>query len=101
MRKRKHSTARKSPDRSRLVRVTHPFHPLTGKEFVLLDRRKAWGRETVFCDDGPGRLLGLPIGWTSLADADPFVVMAAGRSPLHFADLLRLVALIEGLEKKE
>ena len=81
--------------------MTHPFHPLVGKEFELLDRRKAWGHETVFCDDGPGRLLPLPVGWTSLAEEDPFVVMAEGRSPLHLEDLLRLVALIAGVGGKE
>ncbi|MGH8219072.1 MAG: DUF5372 family protein, partial [Steroidobacteraceae bacterium] len=26
-----------------LFRVTHPFHPLLGREFALADRRNTWG----------------------------------------------------------
>ncbi|WP_208461047.1 DUF5372 family protein, partial [Paraburkholderia mimosarum] len=33
---------------TQLVRVTHPFHPLRGQEFVLLERRCAWGEERVY-----------------------------------------------------
>ena len=81
--------------------MTHPFHPLVGKEFVVLERVRSWVGERAFCDDGAGGVLPLPIAWTDLAPEDPFVALSAGRSPLHADELLRLVALIEGLGRKE
>jgi hypothetical protein len=35
----------------------------------------------VYFHDEQGELVSLPTDWTDMADADPFVVVAAGRSP--------------------
>ena len=45
-----------------------------------------------FDDEGVQR--SLPRGWTDGGDVDPFVVVAAGRSALHVADLVALTELI-------
>jgi hypothetical protein len=37
--------------------------------------------------------------WTSLADLDPFEVASAGRACFRPGDLLRLAALIDGLQR--
>jgi hypothetical protein len=79
------------------VRVTHPFHPLSGREFDLAFRRKAWGEDRVFFFDADGDVHGLPAGWTDADPADPFVVVAAGRSPLRVGELLELAGLLERL----
>jgi Family of unknown function (DUF5372) len=78
--------------------VTHPFHPLCGKVFALVDRRRTWGEDRVYYHDDAGKLCRLPAQWTSAADVDPFVVTSAGRSSLRVGDLLQLVALIERLQ---
>ena len=39
----------------------------------------------------------LPTSWTNIAE-DPFVIIAAGRSPLRLEELLELADLIERLE---
>jgi hypothetical protein len=77
------------------VRVTHPFHPLSGREFTFAFRRKTWGEDRVFVTDDNGDLRSFPAAWTDQAPADPFVVLAAGRSPFRIVDLLALAALIE------
>jgi hypothetical protein len=79
------------------VRVTHPFHPLCGREFNLLSRRLTWAEDRVFVADGDGLLVSLPAAWTDAVDDDPFVVLAAGRSALRVEDLLALARLIEDL----
>jgi hypothetical protein len=39
----------------------------------------------------------LPVSWTDVAGEDPFVAMAAGRSPLRVEDLLQLADLLDRL----
>jgi hypothetical protein len=79
------------------VRVTHPFHPWCGREFVFLAVRQTWSEDRVFFLDGDGRQYSLPAGWTDAVEPDVFVSVAAGRCPFRLADLLALGQLIEGL----
>jgi hypothetical protein len=79
------------------VRVTHPFHPLAGGEFEFVKRRKNWQADRVYFYDGAGALVVLPAEWTDAVAADPFVVVAAGRSPFHVDGLLELSELVAGL----
>ncbi|HYJ55944.1 MAG TPA: DUF5372 family protein [Mycobacterium sp.] len=80
----------------RTVRVTHPFHPWSGREFVFLAVRQTWSQDRVFFLDGDGRQFSLPVGWTDAADPDAFVTIAAGRCPFRFVDLVELRRLIDG-----
>ncbi|MCZ6602149.1 MAG: DUF5372 family protein [Planctomycetota bacterium] len=70
--------------------MTHPFHPLGGREFDLVTVRNNWGEDRVYFHDDQGRLQSLPTNWTSIMPDDPFVVIAAGRSPFRVEDLLEL-----------
>jgi hypothetical protein len=76
------------------VRVTHPFHPLSGQDFELVVLRQNWGEDRVHLRDENGQLFSLPAGWTDAAVADPFVVIADGRCPFTVAGLLGLADLI-------
>jgi len=77
--------------------VTHPFHPLRGREFAVVDIRSAWGERRVYFHDEAGELKRMPAAWTSLAEVDPFVVISAGRCALRVADLLQLVDVLNTL----
>ena len=77
--------------------MTHPFHPLCGREFRLVRYRLNWGEERVYFEDDEGRLSSVPAGWTSVSPPDPFVVVSAGRSHFRVVDLLELSRLLEGL----
>ncbi|MBV9001286.1 MAG: hypothetical protein JO168_28260 [Solirubrobacterales bacterium] len=77
--------------------MTHPFHPWVGREFVFVVARQTWGEDRVFFLDGDGVQRSLPRVWTDAADVDPFVVLAAGRSPFRVEDLLEVVAVLAGL----
>ena len=51
--------------------------------------------------DRNGRLHSVPTSWTDASEADPFVVVAAGRSLFRITDLLVLVQLIQGLDPEQ
>jgi hypothetical protein len=81
------------------VRVTHPFHPLAGGEFEFVKRRRNWQADRVYFLDAEGELVALPAEWTDAAPVDPFVVVAAGRSPFHIEGLLELAELVDSLAR--
>jgi Phage integrase family/Family of unknown function (DUF5372) len=47
-------------------RVTHPFHPLRGRTFQLVDCRQTWGEDRVYFYDDSGHLARLPLQWTDV-----------------------------------
>lgn len=77
--------------------MTHRFHPLWGRELEFVKRRKNWSLDRVYVLDEHGELLSLPAEWTDLVAEDPFVVLAAGRTPFRTDDLLELAALVDRL----
>jgi hypothetical protein len=81
--------------------VTHPFHPLHGREFEVLECRSSWGENRVCFYDDTGQLRRIPAVWTDLVGEDPFVVIAAGRSSFRVEDLVRLAQLVERLAREQ
>jgi len=82
------------------VRITHPYHPLSGREFQLVEYRRDWGREHAVFYDENGDLVAVPVDWTDLAEAaDPFVTLSEGRALGRPVDLLALRALIEEVNR--
>jgi hypothetical protein len=77
------------------VRVTHRFHPLSGRDFEFVAHRHNWGEDRVHLHDENGVLFSLPAGWTDVAPADPFAVIADGRCPFTTGGLLALADLID------
>ncbi len=75
--------------------MTHPFHPWCGREFALVTYRLNWGEERVYFHDDTGRLAAIPVRWTSVFPADPFVLVSAERSPFRFAELRELARLVQ------
>ncbi|MDQ1365464.1 MAG: hypothetical protein QOE07_2141 [Acidimicrobiaceae bacterium] len=80
-----------------MVRVSHPFHPWFGREFLFVRVTQTWGEDRVFFVDQDDELLSLPLGWTDAAPVDVFVEVAAGRCHFRVTDLTALVQLMAGL----
>ena len=80
--------------------MTHPFHPLSGQDFEFVEHRQNWGEDRVYLRDEDGELFSLLTGWTDVAPADPFVVIADGRCPFTTAGLLALADLIDRLRSQ-
>ena len=81
--------------------MTHPFHPLYGRDFEFVAYRQNWGEDRVHLHDEDGRLFSLPAGWTDVAGADPFTVVAEGRAPFTTAGLLALADLADRLRAQQ
>ena len=88
------STATHAGEVTAPVRVTHPFHPLFGRDLDVVGRRHNWGEDRIYFRDGHGHLTSLPAAWTSVVPADAFVAVAAGRSWFRVQDLVDLAALV-------
>jgi len=97
---RSQSTTAKAAETSETFRVTHPYHPLFGREYKVVTYRHGWGSHRVYFHDDAGRLRKIPAGWTDVVAEDPFVVVSAGRSAFRVADLLMLADLIEALKPR-
>ena len=80
------------------VRITHPFHPLFGREIDFVNRQQRWGEDRVLYRDPDGYLLSLPAHWTSVDAEDPCIIVGAGRSHFRAADLIDLAALVATLQ---
>jgi Family of unknown function (DUF5372) len=80
---------------SRRVRITHPFHPLNGKQFDLIEHRCIFGVSYLYFQDDCGRLREIPAVWTDFVKGDAWVELAAGRSPLHAESLLELADWVQ------
>lgn len=78
--------------------MTHPFHPLYGREFELIETTTTLGVERVHYTGDDGAMHSILKAWTSAATGDPFVRAAAGRSAFRVSDLLALAALLDSLD---
>ncbi len=78
----------------RLFTVTHPFHPLKGRQFELLTYKHTWSEQRVFFHDDAGHVRSLPAKWTSVVGADPVVAIGGGRAHFRVSDLLALADLL-------
>ena len=74
--------------------MTHPFHPLSGRELEVVDRRHCQDGEYVYVDVGNSKRVRLPELWTSLGPVDPFIAISAGRSFFLVKDLVRLSRVV-------
>jgi len=86
---------------NRTFSVTHPFHPLFEREFVLVSYRSTWSSKLVFFHDDTGKLCSIPASWTSVLPPDPFVSISNGRSPFRVDNLLELYRLIQEISTGE
>ena len=91
------TTAPQGDIATRMFQVTHPFHPWHGREFELIAYKSAWGEDRVYFYDEEAQLRALPASWTDAVASDPFVAIAAGRTPFRAGDLLELVRLVRCL----
>jgi hypothetical protein len=80
-------------------RITHPFHPLTGRGFEAIARKEHGGEHRVCFRDKKGRQCEIPLSWTDLAPDDALATLAAGKSWFRAADLLERARLVEALQQ--
>jgi hypothetical protein len=85
----------------RLVRVTHPFHPLSGQQLACVgERYTRYGRRLLLQID-EATVCAVPPQWTDLVAPDPEIVIGGRRALFRMGDLLELARLVEHLSKPD
>lgn len=84
----------------RLVRVTHPFHPLKDQKLVCVgERHNRYGTRLLLSIDKDA-ICSVPRQWTDLASPDPEIVLGQERALFCVADLIELERLVNHLAKR-
>lgn len=77
--------------------MTHPFHPMSGRQLVCIGRRyNRYGTRLLLRVDD-GSVYSVPRQWTDLVAPDPEIALGEGRGLLRVTDLLALADLVERL----
>ena len=83
------------------MRVTHPFHPLSGQSCVCAgERYNRYGTRLLLQGDD-GRVHSIPPHWTDLVDPDPEVIFGRGRALFRVVDLVDLAGLLARLRRRK
>lgn len=84
----------------RLVRVTHPFHPLSGQELACVgERYNRYGRRLLLRLDEVA-VCSVPPQWTDLVTPDPEIVLGEGRVLFRVTDLLEIARLVDQISER-
>ncbi len=79
------------------MRVTHPFHPLSGQRLLCVAvRYNRYGKRLLLQVD-KFIVCSVPPQWTDTVAPDPEVIMGGGRALFRVADLLDLARHLERL----
>ncbi|WP_408637507.1 DUF5372 family protein [Novisyntrophococcus fermenticellae] len=93
------SNAALSDNRGTFI-ITHPFSPLKGKEFKLVERRSCWGEDRLLSFDENGDTCLILTSWTDYLPPDPFVSISNGRADFRYEDLACLKETLLMTEEK-
>jgi hypothetical protein len=84
----------------RLVRITHPFHPLSGKELACVgERYNRYGRRFLLRVDVVA-VCSVPLLWTYLAAPDHYIVIGKQRGLFRMVYLLELARLVDEMRER-
>ena len=79
------------------MRVTHPFHPLSGRQFLCIGERYNRYGTRLLLEVGAGVVCSVPPQWTDLVTPEPEMVIGQGRAFFRVADLVELARLVTQL----
>jgi hypothetical protein len=83
------------------VRVTHPFHPQSGRQLICVGKRNNRYGMTVLLEADDGLIYSVPPQWTDLVAPDPEIVLSDQHALFRVTDLLELARLIDRLNGRD
>ena len=86
---------------TRLVRVTHPFHPLSGRQLLCVGERYNRYGMTLLLETDDGAVCAVRPQWTDVVAPDPEIVLSRQRALFRVADLLELARLVDRLTRRD
>ncbi len=79
------------------MRVTHPFHPLSGQRLVCVGKRyNMYGSRLLLRVDGES-ICSVPPQWTDAVAPDPEIVLGKSRTLARVSDFIGLAELTSQL----
>jgi hypothetical protein len=82
---------------TRLVQVTHPFHPLRDQQLPCVGERHNRYGMTLLLETSDGAVCSVRPQWTDVVAPDAEIVLGGQRALFRVADLLELVRLVDRL----
>src|SRR5215472_16822568 len=79
------------------VEISHPFHPLRGRRFEVLKKRRVAGVDTLILRELERGTYSVPRAWTDWADPSPYDSLTLPPHRLAADFLFELVALLDAL----
>ncbi|WP_165422343.1 MULTISPECIES: DUF5372 family protein [Rhizobium] len=79
------------------MRVTHPFHPLFGRQLPCVGERANSQGKRLLLQTDDGATWSVPPQWTDLVSLDRELVASNGRALLLVSNLMELASLVERL----
>lgn len=82
------------------MRITHPFHPLSGRGLACVgERYNRYGRRFLLQVDEVA-VCSVPLQWTDLSVPDTEIVLGEQRALFRVADLLELARLVDQMRER-
>ncbi len=82
------------------MRVTHPFHPLSGQQLPCVGERYNRHGKRLLLQVDDATVWSVPPQWTDLVCLDPEVVIGHGRALFRVVDLMELARLVKRLSNR-
>ena len=86
---------------TRLVRVTHPFHPLSGRLLVCVAERFNRSGRRLLLQVDEETVCSVPPQWTDVVAPDPELLMGEARALFRVADVVALAVLVARLGRRD
>jgi hypothetical protein len=83
------------------VRVTHPFHPFSGRQLACVGERYNRYGMTLLLETDAGSVCSVRPQWTDVVAPDPEIVLGGQRALYRVADLMELARLVARLSVRD
>jgi len=93
--------ANASIESTHLVRITHPFHPFSGRQLACVGQRYNRYGMTLLLQVDKESVCAVPPQWTDVVAPDPEIVLGKQRALFRVVDLLELARSIDRLSRRD
>jgi len=83
----------------RTISITHPFSPMKGQEYIVIERINAWGEDRIICCDNDGNSRVFLTSWTDYLPEEPFITVSDGKVDFKYDDLQMLAKLVSDIKR--
>jgi len=82
------------------IKITHPFSPHRGQEYIFVDIKHVWGEDRIICCDENGNSRSFLASWTDYPSPNHYYNTKECSVDFYFDDLQILAKLIAAIKMK-